>query len=61
MRLSRLLTKYSTDAANIQESNSVNHQSNYMQRFGRYERTPEIRNSGKKSATNPKRWLIIDI
>jgi hypothetical protein len=31
-----------------------------MQRFGRYERTPEIRNSGKKSATDQKRWLISD-
>jgi hypothetical protein len=41
MRLSRLLSKHSADAANIQKSNSVNH-------F----------NSGKKSATDQKRWQV---
>jgi hypothetical protein len=36
MRLNRLLSKHSADAANIQKSNIVNH-FNCVQRFGRYE------------------------
>jgi hypothetical protein len=60
MQLSRLLRKHSADAANIQESNSVN----YFNLCGRiwkvriFERTPAIRNSGKKSATDQKPWQI---
>jgi sulfur relay (sulfurtransferase) DsrC/TusE family protein len=30
----------------------------YVQRFGRYEFSPAIRNSVKKSATDQKRWQI---
>jgi hypothetical protein len=39
MRLSRLLSKHSADAANIQKSNSVNHfhLSATIWNFGRYE------------------------
>jgi hypothetical protein len=37
MRLSRLLSKHSADAANIQKSNSVSIILIYVQRFGRYE------------------------
>jgi hypothetical protein len=54
MRLSRLLSKHSADAANIQESNSVNYfnlcATIWMIRI--FEGTPAIRNSGKKSATD---------
>jgi hypothetical protein len=57
MRLSTLLDKHFTDAANIQESNSVN----YFNLCGTiwkvriFEGTPAIRNSGKKGATDQKR------
>jgi hypothetical protein len=60
MRLSTLLSKHLTDAANILESNSVN----YFNLCGTiwkvriFEGTPAIRNSGKKSATDQKRWHI---
>jgi hypothetical protein len=58
MRLSRLLSKHSADAANIQISNSVNHF--YLRatiwKVRIFEGTPAIRNSGKKSATDQKRW-----
>jgi hypothetical protein len=60
MRLSRLLTKYSTDAANIQKSNSVNHFNlcATIWKVRIFEGTPAIRNSGKKSTTDQKRWQI---
>jgi hypothetical protein len=60
MRLSRLLSKYSTDAANIQKSNSVNHFNlcATIWKVRIFEGTPAIRNSGKKSATDQKRWQI---
>jgi hypothetical protein len=54
MRLSRLLSKHSADAANIQKSNTVNH-FNLCARIWKvriFEGTPAIRNSGKKSATD---------
>jgi hypothetical protein len=58
MRLSRLFSKHSTDAANIQESNRVPNQFNLCATIWKvriFERTPEIRNSGKKkSATDQK-------
>jgi hypothetical protein len=60
MRLSRLLSKHSADAANIQKSNSLNH-FNLCAKIWKvriFERTPAIRNSGKKSATDQKRWQI---
>jgi hypothetical protein len=60
MRLSRLLSKHSADAVNIQKSNSVNH-FNLCATIWKvliFERTPAIRNSGKKSATDQKRWQI---
>jgi hypothetical protein len=56
MRLSRLLSKHSADAANIHESNNVN----YFNLCGTiwkvriFERTPVIRNSGKKKALQIK-------
>jgi hypothetical protein len=60
MRLSRLLSKHSAGAANIQESNSVNYfnlcGTIWMVRI--FERTPAIQNSGKKSATDQKLWQI---
>jgi hypothetical protein len=60
MRLSTLLSQHLTDAANIQESNSVNYFNLYatiwMVRI--FEGTPAIWNSGKKSATDQKRWQI---
>jgi hypothetical protein len=60
MRLSRLLSKHSVDAANIQKSNSVIHfnlcPTIWMVRI--FEGTPAIRNSGKESATDQKRWQI---
>jgi hypothetical protein len=54
MRLSRLLSKHSTDAANIQESNSVNHCnltnyefSNALLQFEiPVKKTPQIKNDG---------------
>jgi hypothetical protein len=54
MRLSRLLSKHSTDAANIQKSNSLN-------RFGSYKFSKGPLQFGilvKKSATDQKRWQI---
>jgi hypothetical protein len=53
MRLSTLLSKHLTNAANIQESNSVN----YFNLCGTiwkvriFEGTPAIQNFGKKNAT----------
>jgi hypothetical protein len=60
MRLSRLLSKHSADAANIQKSNSVNHFNLCATIWkGRiFEGTPAIRNSAKKGATDQKRWQI---
>jgi hypothetical protein len=60
MRLSRLLSKHSADAANIQKSNNVN---NFnlcatIWKVRIFEGTPAIRSSGKKSATDQKRWEI---
>jgi hypothetical protein len=60
MRLSRLLSKHSADAANIQKSNSVN---NFnlcatIWKVRIFEGTPAIQNSGKKSATDQKRWQV---
>jgi hypothetical protein len=58
MRPSKLLSKHSADAANIEESNSVNY-FNFCAKIWNvriFERTPAIRNSGKKSATDQKRW-----
>jgi hypothetical protein len=60
MRLSRLLSKHSADAADIQESKSVNHfnlrvcATIWKERI--FERIPAIRNSGKKSAIDQKPW-----
>jgi hypothetical protein len=48
MRLSRLLSKHSADAANIQKSNSVNHFNLCATIWNDFEGTPAIRNSGKK-------------
>jgi hypothetical protein len=60
MLLSRLLSKHSADAANIQKSNNVNHfdlcATIWEVRI--FERAPAIRNFGKKSATDQKRWQI---
>jgi hypothetical protein len=60
MRLSGLLSKHSTDAANIQESNSVHHfnLSETIWKVRIFERTPAFRNSGKKSPTDQKRWQL---
>jgi hypothetical protein len=60
MRLSTLLSKHLTDAANIQESNSVNYFSSCATicKVRIFEGTPALRNSGKKSATDPKRLQI---
>jgi hypothetical protein len=46
--------------ANIQKSNSVNHFNlcATIWKVRIFEGTPAIRNSGKKSATNQKRWQI---
>jgi hypothetical protein len=54
MRLSRLLSKHSADAANIQKSNSVNHFNlcAMIWKVRIFEGTLAIRNSGKKSATD---------
>jgi hypothetical protein len=54
MRLSRLFSKHSADAADIQKSNSVNHFNlcATICKVRIFERTPAIRNSGKKSATD---------
>jgi hypothetical protein len=50
MRLSRLLSKYSADATNIQKSNSVNHFNlcATIWKVRIFERTPGIRHYGKK-------------
>jgi hypothetical protein len=60
MQLSTLLSKHLADAANIQESNSVNYFNLYatIWKARIFEGTPAIRNSGKKSATDQKRWQI---
>jgi hypothetical protein len=60
MRLSKLLSKHSADAANIQKSNSVNHFNlcATIWKVRIFEGTPANRNSGKKSATDQKRWQI---
>jgi hypothetical protein len=54
MRLSRLLSKHSADAANIQKSNSVNdfNLCATIWKLRIFEGTPAIRNSGEKSATD---------
>jgi hypothetical protein len=50
MRLSTLLSKHLTDAANIQESNSVNYLNlcPTICKVRIFERTPAIRNCDKK-------------
>jgi hypothetical protein len=60
MRLSRLLSKHLANAANIQKSNSVNHFNlcATIWNVRIFEGTPAIRNSGKKSATDQKRWQV---
>jgi hypothetical protein len=60
MKLSTLLSKHSADAAKIQKSNSVNHFNlcGTIWKVRIFEETPAIRNSGKKSATDQKRWQI---
>jgi hypothetical protein len=60
MRLSTLLSKHLTDAANIQESNSVTYfnLSGTIWKVRIFEGTPAIRNSDKKSATDQKLWQI---
>jgi hypothetical protein len=60
MRLSSLLNKHSADAANIQKSNSVNHFNLCVTiwKVRIFEGTPALRNSGKKSAPDQKRWQI---
>jgi hypothetical protein len=56
----QVLSKHSTDAANIQELNSID----YFNLFATiwkvriFERTPAVRNSCKKSARDQKRWEI---
>jgi hypothetical protein len=54
MRLSRLLSKHSADAANIRKINSVNHFNlcATIWKVRIFEGTPAIRNFGKKSATD---------
>jgi hypothetical protein len=54
MRLSRLLSRHSADAAKIQKSNSVNHFNlcATIWKVRIFEGTPVIRNCGKKSATD---------
>jgi hypothetical protein len=58
MQLSRLLGKHSANAANIQKSNGVNHfhLCATIWKVRIFEGTPAMRNSGKKSATDQKRW-----
>jgi hypothetical protein len=60
MRLSRLLSKHSPDAANIRKSNSVNHFNlcATIWKVRIFEGTPAFRNSGKKRATDQKQWQI---
>jgi hypothetical protein len=60
MRLSRLFSKHSADASNIQESNNAN-RCNLRATIWKvriFEGTFAIRNSGKRSATDKKRWQI---
>jgi hypothetical protein len=60
MRLNRLFSKRSADAANIQKSNNVNHllcATIWEVRI--FERTPAIQNSGKEGDRDQKRWQII--
>jgi hypothetical protein len=54
------LSKHLADAANIQESNSVNYFNLYgtIWKVRIFEQTPAIRNSGKKSVTDKKQWQI---
>jgi hypothetical protein len=54
MRLSRLLSKHSADAANIQKSNSVNHFNLCVTiwKVRIFEGTPAIRNCDKKKTSN---------
>jgi hypothetical protein len=54
MRLSTLLSKHLTDAANIKESNRINYFNlcATLWKVRIFEGTPAIRNSGKKSATD---------
>jgi hypothetical protein len=54
MRLNRLLSKHSADAANIQKLNSVNHFNlcATIWKVRIFEGAPAIRNSGKKSAAD---------
>jgi hypothetical protein len=58
MRLRTLLSKHLADAANIQKSNSANHPNLCATTWKArtFEGTPAIPNSGKKSATDQKRW-----
>jgi hypothetical protein len=60
MRLSRLFSKHSADAASIQKSNSGNHFNlcATIWKVRIFEGTPAIWNSGKKSASDQKRWQI---
>jgi hypothetical protein len=60
MRLSRFLSKHSADAPNIHKSNNVNHFNLCVTiwKVRIFEGTPAIRNSGKKSAIDQKRWQI---
>jgi hypothetical protein len=56
MRLSTLLSKHLTDAANIQESNSVNYFNlcATIWKVRIFEGTPAIRNTGKKKRRGSK-------
>jgi hypothetical protein len=58
MQLGTLSSKHLADTANIQESNRVNYFNlcAIIWKIRIFERTPAIRNSGKKSATDQKRW-----
>jgi hypothetical protein len=60
MQLGTLSSKHLADTANIQESNRVNYFNlcAIIWKIRIFERTPAIRNSGKKSATDQKRWQI---
>jgi hypothetical protein len=60
MRLSRLLSKHSADAPNIQKSKSVSHLNlcAMILKVRIFEGTPAIRNSGKESVTDQKLWQI---
>jgi hypothetical protein len=51
MRLSTLLSKHLADAAKIQKSNNHFNLCATIWKVRIFERTPAIRNSGKKSAT----------